>query len=367
MKKMAIFAICSLLILSAALSLTGCFSPWKGGEATLTIYLGGGNNRSAMPWPPEEADIQRLDYVVTLSKNGDTVTIKAKGGKTVSATVAVGLWNVKIDAYYEGRHYATRSTTVDVKGGQDNKVALTMDQIVWHTVTFQPNNGESQFTQIVKDGDTADRPGNPTRTGHGFADWYSNINLNTVYNFDTPVTGNITLYAKWDANLFTVTFDSNGGSTIQDQSIGYGSNVVKPPDPTRTGYAFDKWYTDSACTIPAVFPITVTGAVNLFAKWIADQFFSLSFEQIADGAPVLTGITIYRSSDPEKAEATITSGTGYTSVKWYYNNILLGEEASLLLNSSDIRYNMIGPKFLTVEVWKDGKPYNTTVIFTVAE
>jgi len=66
------------------------------------------------------------------------------------------------------------------------------------TVTFDSNGGSSVPSQTINSGATATRPTNPTRSGYTFVDWYSNSGLTTVYNFSTPITGNITLYAKWN-------------------------------------------------------------------------------------------------------------------------------------------------------------------------
>jgi len=76
-----------------------------------------------------------------------------------------------------------------------------------YTVSFESNGGSSVSAQTVNSGKTAARPADPTRSGYTFANWYSNSGLTTVYDFSTPVTGDITLYAKWNpaaADLTTV-------------------------------------------------------------------------------------------------------------------------------------------------------------------
>ena len=117
---MSVFVLCLL---------TGCFVP--GNEATITINLAQ-DSRAAMPWPPDDPDnniLKDIDYAITLSGNGDTKTFEAKGGDTIKTTVFVGLWNVLIDAYYQGKHYATGSNSVDVKAGRSNTVTVQLDQI----------------------------------------------------------------------------------------------------------------------------------------------------------------------------------------------------------------------------------------------
>ena len=64
-----------------------------------------------------------------------------------------------------------------------------------------------------------------------------------------------------------VKFDTQGGSSIGDQTPASGSTVAKPADPTRDGYTFAGWYTDEACTKAYDFSAAVTADMTLYAKW----------------------------------------------------------------------------------------------------
>lgn len=64
-----------------------------------------------------------------------------------------------------------------------------------------------------------------------------------------------------------VKFNSQGGSSVKDQTPASGSTVTKPADPTREGYAFGGWYTDEACTKAYDFSAAVTADMTLYAKW----------------------------------------------------------------------------------------------------
>lgn len=66
---------------------------------------------------------------------------------------------------------------------------------------------------------------------------------------------------------FTVTFDSNGGSQIESQTVIKGETVTKPNDPTKDGYTFDGWYTDETLENAYDFSEAVTGDITLYAKW----------------------------------------------------------------------------------------------------
>ena len=66
------------------------------------------------------------------------------------------------------------------------------------TVTFDSNGGSAVASQTVKEGEKAAKPANPTRDGYTFEDWFADEALKTAYDFNTPVTSDITLYADWD-------------------------------------------------------------------------------------------------------------------------------------------------------------------------
>ena len=67
----------------------------------------------------------------------------------------------------------------------------------------------------------------------------------------------------------TVTFNSNGGSSVAAQTIADGTKATKPADPSKSGYTFGGWYTDSACTTAYDFNSAVTADLTLYAKWTA--------------------------------------------------------------------------------------------------
>ena|GEM_PF-3283423 len=95
--------------------------------------------------------------------------------------------------------YYVRSVKVGVPGADSNEATATMP--VTYTVTFNTNGGSAVAAQIVNSGGTAAQPSpNPTKTGFTFDGWYYDAALATAYVFTTPVTADIVLFAKWDAD-----------------------------------------------------------------------------------------------------------------------------------------------------------------------
>lgn len=74
-----------------------------------------------------------------------------------------------------------------------------------------------------------------------------------------------------EPTTYTVTFDSDGGTSIDPQTVEEGGKVTKPTDPTKTGNTFDGWYGDIGLSTPWDFDSdTVTENITLHAKWVAD-------------------------------------------------------------------------------------------------
>lgn len=130
-----------------------------------------------------------------------------------------------------------------------------------HTVSFDYGIEGMTGSQQVADGGKATEPVAPVRDGYTFDGWLLDGQL---YDFATPVTGNITLTADWTINTYTVRFDTAGGSSVPEQAIDHGQKVTEPAAPTREGYTFTGWLLDGR---PFDFTTSVTGDLTLTAGW----------------------------------------------------------------------------------------------------
>ena len=168
------------------------------------------------------------------------------------------------------------------------------------TVTYKDGSGE-YAKQIVQAGETAIQPDVPSRQGYQFTDWYLD---DTKYDFNTAVTGNMTLTAQWRINQYTISFDTDGGSAIAPITQDYGTAIAAPAAPTKTGYTFANW--DRA--IPATMPAE---NMTIKANWAVNQY-TITFD--TDGGSAIAPITqgygtaITAPADPTK--------TGYTFAGW---------------------------------------------------
>ena len=137
-----------------------------------------------------------------------------------------------------------------------------------YTVTFDSYGGTPvPPAQEVEYGLTATKPADPTLKGYTFAFWYLGEDEQnaTAYDFDTPVTENITLTAKWNINKYTVAFNTDGGTPVPPaQEVEYGLTATEPAAPEKTGYTFDGWYLGDE---KYDFSAAVEQNITLTAKW----------------------------------------------------------------------------------------------------
>lgn len=146
------------------------------------------------------------------------------------------------------------------------------------TVTFNSNEGSSVDKQTVKKDGKAKKPADPTKTDYTFDGWYKEEALKTPFDFTTPITEDITLYAKWkqvkapETVKVKVTFNSNEGTKVAEQEIDKDGKATKPADPTRTGYTFEGWYTDNGTFVNRFdFDTKIKADTTLYAKWEKDK------------------------------------------------------------------------------------------------
>ena len=116
-----------------------------------------------------------------------------------------------------------------------------------YNVTFNSNGGTAVEPQTVDAGSKITAPANPSAAGYTFNYWYT-TDANVPFDFNTPITGNTTLNAKWTPNVYTITFYKQSGdggtanATVTFNSNNYSVSTIEAP--TREKYAFGGYYTE---------------------------------------------------------------------------------------------------------------------------
>lgn len=97
-----------------------------------------------------------------------------------------------------------------------------------YEVTFETDDGTQIPSQEVASGETVTKPEDPIKDGFSFGGWYADDTFAVEFDFDTPITQNATVYAKWipdGATAYTVTIVNEHGDNFEAQSVEYGTRI----------------------------------------------------------------------------------------------------------------------------------------------
>lgn len=181
-----------------------------------------------------------------------------------------------------------------------------------YTISFDENGGTAVTDITGNYGSIVNAPQDPTKTGYHFSGWYQEAALTTPYIFSTMPSVNTEVYAKWTENQYTIHFEENGGTHIEDITQDFGTTVTKPTNPTKTGHSFVNWYSDSGLTTSYSFTTMPSVNTTVYAKWNVNQY-TLYFEE--NGGSAVTdirqdfGTAVTKPTNPNK--------TGHSFVNWY--------------------------------------------------
>jgi uncharacterized repeat protein (TIGR02543 family) len=156
-----------------------------------------------------------------------------------------------------------------------------------YTIHFETNGGNSISSIQGYFGDSIPLPNNPTRLGYTFQGWYRDSNYNNYFSLSSFPSMNMTLYAKWLVNQYTITFNTNGGNAIQTQTKNYNASL-SIPTPAQVGHSFAGWFTDVGLSQPFIFTNMPAQNITLYAKWTINQY-TITFE--TNGGSIISSIT----------------------------------------------------------------------------
>ncbi len=273
------------------------YAQWSADDQTLTYDSNTGTGTMG-------DGTHKSDASVTLTTNTFTKT-----GYTFTG------WDTQSDGngtdYADGASYTmpTQATTLYAQWSADSQ-----------TLTYDSNTGTGSMGNGTHNSDASVTltTNTFTKTGYTFTGWDTQSDGNGTGYADgasyTMPTEATTLYAQWSLNSYTVSFESNGGTSVTSQNENYSTVVSEPTAPTKTGYTFVDWYVDSGFNTiwDFVNDLVGTSDFTLYADWNLNNYL-VSFD--VDGGTVVSSQTIdYATLVTEPSDPT---RTGYIFDGWY--------------------------------------------------
>ena len=209
---------------------------------------------------PETIPAENKNFKALWTINQYTFTFDADGGSEVAAITQN--YGTKIESpaapTKPGYTFAGWVPAIPETVPAENMSFKAQWTINQYTLTFNADNG-TENVEITQDyGTKFDTPADPTREGYTFAGWDMDIP-------ETIPAENMNFTAKWIANQYTLTFDSDGGSDVAAITQDYGTKIETPAAPTKTGYTFAGWDNEIPETMPAE-------SMNFKAQWTINQY-----------------------------------------------------------------------------------------------
>lgn len=216
----------------------------------------GKTNRTFYGWSANtDANDRDVPVADTMDRNTLNANVRTEIVMPARAKTVYALWAIN----------PTLSYNVNTPAGS-NAPGTPASQTVPYNTAAADKSGWAA-------GDTGKIP------GYRFDGWYTAPNGGNKYDFNTPLTGNVTVYAKWTANGYTVKYDAGGGNgTMSDQKFTFDvPQNLSPNTFTRDGYTFTDWkradtgdsYTDGQQV--SNLTSTPNGVVTLVAQWTPNQ------------------------------------------------------------------------------------------------
>ena len=175
-----------------------------------------------------------------------------------------------------------------------------------YTLNFNTNGGTTMDSVKYDYNEAIVAPVNPTKEGYTFEGWTYGDGVVVKIPTTMPAV-DVTLYAKWQINEYTITFNTAGGSAVPAITLDYGASIVAPANPGKEGYTFIGWDTKIPATMPAK-EMTIT------ALWKVNQY-TVTFDSVG-GSAVASVTTDYKAT---VAEPKSPVKEGYTFVAWVDN------------------------------------------------
>lgn len=184
----------------------------------------------------------------------------------------------------------------------------------YYTITFVMDDKTEKTT--VNEGECVKELTPPEKENHLFLGWYTGDEL---FDFDTPITKDITLYAKHELNVVTITYDLSGGYGLAIETIPKNTQISIPENPIKEGYKFLKWTLDGE---EFNFDTKIDKDITLKAIWTETEYVTINF--ITNNNQVISPITIEKYS--KLKELPIPTKEGYQFLYWSVNTEPFNQE-----------------------------------------
>ena len=286
-------------------------------------YYVPGNSTRVLTATVSNRNDEVLDYTYQWYKDGEAVDGATEAVLTLAGNVSdSGTYKVVVTAILK----ADSNIVVTANSASAEKEQIVKILHATNTLSYDANGGENAPGSHYTGGETITVAAEePSREHYTFAGWNtkadgtgSSYRAGSTYTFAED-NGNggceVTLYAQWKANSYTITFDTDGGTQIAPITADYGTEITAPADPVKTGHTFMGWDRTIPGTVPG-------GDMTITALWKVNTY---AVTLITNRGTIEEGdVTAYTYGVGAELPTKVTR-FGYSFRGWYDNENLRGE------------------------------------------
>ena len=292
----------------------GWFTLAEGGKLQEKIEKGStGNVTLYARWISFESNGgSKVEYEVSIEKNKFNEPVK------INQPVAPEKNYYTFEGWYTDEELTNK---FDFAIPSKNLVLYANWEATEYKINYVLNGGENakenQATYTVEDHVIF---ADASKTGYDFVGWFIDEDFTSTVVKELPLGshGEITLYAHYSINKYTISFETNGGTSVTAITQNYATEVVAPEPPAKNGYEFVGWYSNQELTIKYTFSTMPAENIMLYAKWnivTYDIVYNLDGGRFNN-----TYATTYRIDSEEIILKTPTK-LGYNFDGWYIDAI----------------------------------------------
>ena len=261
-----------------------------------------GGNRGS-----DTVTLSNMVFVTGEKYEKSVLTFESNGGSAVEAITKFN--NVAIDepvapvkdGYFFEAWYTDEALTqeFDFAKGLNGNTTVYAKYVKGVTITYAQTGDTTVEAVLVRPNTAFVAPDViPTSATQYFKGWFADADCTIPFDFETGVAADTTVYAGW-RNPVVVTFESNGGSAVENVSTDINVEITLPAAPTKAGYSFDGWFVDEACTTEFDPTTGITENTTVYAKWLVVYTVTyMNGEQVVGTEEVIEG-TPYFINVPE--------------------------------------------------------------------
>ena len=290
-------------------------------SATLTLYVeagdyvyfqyskdsGGNKNEDCVK-------VSNIIFVTASEYQKVNVNFDTNGGSAIESqniyagTTATEPATPTKDEYFFDGWYADAALTTpfDFANVVNETVTVYAKYVAGVTVSFANTENTVVESLFVKPNTGLEVPAIiPTAEGKYFAGWFADAECTVAFDFAAGVTTDTVVYAGW-RNPVELSFNSNGGSELENIATDINVAIEMPADPTRVNYKFAGWYTDAECTVAFDATLGITENTTVYAKWIAQVVITYMFNTNEIGTESVDMGTAYTATKPADFDEIVT-------------------------------------------------------------